>query len=457
MSIPRFTPSHTRSRFFRVVCTGLTFISLVSPAPQRTETPLGPSAVWAGALEDRGKRFSAEKRPPWKEYVSRLGIDRWHALGFRGQGVKVAILDSGFRGYRDHLGKTLPSRVTARSFRMDGNLEAKNSQHGILCGEIVHAMAPDAELLFANWEPDSAEQFLNAVRWARDQNARVISCSVISPRWSDGEGGGTVHERLARLLGNGKDSRDMLCFASAGNVAERHWSGRFQDDGTGLHQWQPGRTDNFLTPWGKERVSVELCQQQKASYDIIVVDQTTGLEVAYSRMKGQSGTYTQTSRFMPQAGHRYLVRVRLTAGKPGHFHLFALGSGLEYTTPRGSLCFPGDGPEVLAVGAVNAAGRRMGYSSCGPNSSRPKPDLVAQVPFPSEWRAQPFGGTSAAAPQAAGLAAVCWSHHLDWSADQLRATLLKAAVDLGPPGHDNETGYGLIHLPGEQLAKRPVR
>src|SRR5262245_27263551 len=320
----RFTLIHARPSLSRSVCAGLITLGFAVLVFHGPDTPLATPSVWAGALEDRGKLFSAEKRQPWKEYVRRLGIDRWHALGFRGQGVKVAILDSGFRGYRDHLGKTLPSRVTTRSFRTDGNLEARNSQHGILCGEIVHAMAPAAELLFANWEPDSAEQFLNAVRWARDQNARVISCSVISPRWSDGEGGGTVHERLAQLLGNGKGSGDILCFASAGNVAERHWSGRFQDDGTGLHQWQQGRTDNFLTPWGKERVSVELCQQQKASYDIIVVDQTTGLEVAYSRMKGKSGTYTQTSRFMPQPGHRYVVRVRLTAEKPGTFHLFAL-------------------------------------------------------------------------------------------------------------------------------------
>src|SRR5262245_56965621 len=67
--------------------------------------------------------------------LARLGADHWHAAGFRGQGVKVAILDSGFRGYRAFLGKGLPTHVTARSFRNDGNLEAKDSRHGILCGE----------------------------------------------------------------------------------------------------------------------------------------------------------------------------------------------------------------------------------------------------------------------------------------------------------------------------------
>src|SRR5207249_7164185 len=92
-------------------------------------------------------------------------------------------------------------------------------------------------------------------------------------------------------------------------------------------------------------------------------------------------------------------------------------------------------------------GRRMGYSSCGPNSSQPKPDFVAPVPFPSSFRAATFGGTSAASPQAAALAAVCWSRYPDWKAGQVRSALRATAHDLGAPGHDCETGYGEVHLP----------
>ena len=97
-------------------------------------------------------------------HLEQLRVNRWHAAGQRGRGLKVAVLDSGFAGYRDRLGKALPKRVTVRSFRSDGNLEAKDSQHGILCGEVLHALAPDADLLFANWEPQHPEQFLDAVR-----------------------------------------------------------------------------------------------------------------------------------------------------------------------------------------------------------------------------------------------------------------------------------------------------
>ena len=86
--------------------------------------------------------------------------------GWRGRGLKVAVLDSGFRGYKAHLGAALPRGIKVRSFRFDGDLEGKDSQHGILCAEVIHALAPEAELLLANWEPERPDQFLAAVRWA---------------------------------------------------------------------------------------------------------------------------------------------------------------------------------------------------------------------------------------------------------------------------------------------------
>jgi len=382
------------------------------------------------------------------QHLTRLGADRWQAAGCRGKGVKIAILDTGFRGYRDYLGRALPEHVTVRSFRTDSNLEAKDSQHGILCGEVIHALAPDAELLLANWEPDRSDQFLAAVRWARQQGARIVSCSLIMPSWSDGEGGGAVHASLARLLGDGGDAGDLLCFASAGNTAQRHWSGVFQDGGRGLHAWLPGQETNALTPWGEERVSVELCWQTKADYDLMVYDETAATEVARSNARAGSPRGSAVARFVPKAQHIYGVRIRLAHGPGGPFHVVALGASLQVANAKGSIPFPGDGPRIIAVGAVDLNGQRMLYSSCGPNSPQPKPDLVAPVPFPSLWRARPFSGTSASAPQAAGLAALWWSHYPDWTAAQVRAALNSSACDLGPPGHDYETGYGLITLPG---------
>ena len=48
-----------------------------------------------------------------------------------------------------------------------------------------------------------------------------------------------------------------------------------------------------------------------------------------------------------------------------------------------------------------------------------------------------------------GLAALLWSRHPDWPAGRVRAALRQSAHDLGPPGPDGETGYGLLHLPAD--------
>src|SRR2546430_2727256 len=37
-------------------------------------------------------------------HLSRLGAERWHRAGFRGQGATIAILDSSFRGCKSYLG-----------------------------------------------------------------------------------------------------------------------------------------------------------------------------------------------------------------------------------------------------------------------------------------------------------------------------------------------------------------
>src|SRR5262245_25796609 len=237
-------PCWTRHRTL-LACGFLLALGLASPGGPRATAPpcpAGPSPVasFEEATPDCGKPSPDADPARHRAYhLARLGADRWHAAGHRGQGVKIAVLDSGFRGYRQFLGNALPAHVTVRSFRQDSNLEARDSQHGILCGEVLHALAPEAELLFANWEPDRPESFLAAARWARAEGARIISCSLIMPSWSDGEGGGPVNEALAEVVGDGGAAGDLLCFASAGNTAHRHWCGRFQPDSAGFHQWRP--------------------------------------------------------------------------------------------------------------------------------------------------------------------------------------------------------------------------
>ncbi len=450
MALPRFAlpVSQVGSRLILWAVLALSAISS-SGEPSALGTQASRSA---GASTDSDQGY--EQAPPGfapatasafpqqeqAHHLAQLGIPGWHAAGYRGKGIKIAVLDSGFRGYRDYLGKALPANVTCRSFRRDGNLEARNSQHGILCAEVLHALAPDAALYFANWEPQHPSQFLEAVAWARQCGARIISCSLIMPSWSDGDGGGPVEEKLARLVGPGTLPGDVLFFASAGNTALRHWAGVYRPGASGFHEWQPGRRENHIYPWAGEQISVELYGRRKDAFQLEVLDEPDGDTWRPLR----SATVV---KFTPRPGHVYQLRVRQKSGSPGQFHVVVLGGDLEFATPHGSVPCPADCPGVVAVGAVAENGVRLPYSSCGPCAAALKPDLVAPVPFPSVCRSRPFSGTSAAAPQAAGMAALCWCRHPDWTPRKVRGILCQAAHDLGVPGPDWETGFGLIAMP----------
>ena len=264
------------------------------------------------------------------------------------------------------------------------------------------------------------------------------------PQLSDGEGGGPIHAALAKLLGPGTAIGDQLLFASAGNTAERHWAGQFHANATGYHEWKPGVTDNALNPWGDEKVSVELCCKPGSRYDLAVVDEGSGAEAAACAGPRRQPRGPLRASFGAQLRHS--IASACGTGRKVPFGGPALRPGSSHA-PAGSVAFPADGPEVVAVGAVDHAGLRTAYSACGATDGTTKPDLVAPVPFLSAWRSRPFAGTSAAAPQAAALAGLVWSRHLDWKAGRVRSLLQTSARDLGVPGPDPETGFGLLHLP----------
>ena len=423
---------------------------------------IGVSILFASSL------FAGDSIPAWaantderlpqsrSQHLQFLGVPDWHEAGIRGKGVKVAVIDSGFRGYKVQVGKSLPTGLLARSARKDGNLEAKDSQHGILCGEVVHAIAPDAEILFANWDPDQPESFLDAVRWAKQQGAQIMTCSVVMPSWSDGEGNGPIHRKLSEILGDGSHPGDPLFFSCAGNTARRAWTGTFNPGTDGFHQWSEKVSRNSISPWSSERVSLELCwSDPEAKYVLEIVDTQTGQPAPGCTYKEHADPYAATARFIPKDGQNFAVRVKQLKGQPGKFHFNSLAAYLGEVRLAGSIPFPGDGPEVVTVGAITLDGTRASFSACGPNSSRPKPDVVAPIPFGTFLRSTPFSGTSCATPQAASVAALAWSSHPDWTASRVRSYVTTSARDLGPAGHDNETGFGSVHLPAIAPAPRP--
>src|SRR5262249_6279202 len=152
------------------------------------------------------------------------------------------------------------------------------------------------------------------------------------PSWSDGEGNGSVHERMSQLVGPGSSPQDVLLFASAGNTAERHWSGPFHDGGGGYHEWVASEREKLITPWGSNEVSVELCWQPGPSYELTLLDAVTGGVVGRTATYHDSGRCCAVARVLPESGKQYRVRVKQTGSRAGSFHLISLGGGLRYAT-----------------------------------------------------------------------------------------------------------------------------
>jgi subtilisin family serine protease len=55
-----------------------------------------------------------------------------------------------------------------------------------------------------------------------------------------------------------------------------------------------------------------------------------------------------------------------------------------------------------------------------------------------------FDGTSMATPHVSAVAALVWSYFPSCTAVQIRASLVKSALDLGDPGRDDKYGHGLV-------------
>lgn len=138
-------------------------------------------------------------------------------------------------------------------------------------------------------------------------------------------------------------------------------------------------------------------------------------------------------------------------GGKGCVVVFASGNGT-----KGCVDYPGNLPDVLAVGAVTNQGVRSSYSNYGPELDVVAPSNGAAGVRTADRMGTPgynvegnyynyFGGTSAACPAAAGIAALVLAVNPDLTGDQVRSILQNTADDMGPAGFDMEYGYGRVN------------
>jgi len=387
----------------------------------------------------------------------------WHEQGITGRGVKVGVLDLGFGGYRDLLGNELPDEVEVGQFGDRSTFATE--VHGTACAEIVHEMAPEAEIVLAYYDGSDAAMG-EAVQWLIEQEVDIISNSTGSNGLTPLDGSGFV----AEIVDQAHD-HNIFWVNAAGNEADAHYRGHFADaDGDNLHDFAAGVSTIPFIPLdydieGQIILSWDDWQQVNQDYELILYDSNgTVLAKSEETQDGSEGQYPIESIFYvfddPDVYYLSIENYEGQADGQATFDIFVYGASLDpsYVVPAYSLTNPADARGAFAVGAVNWADDVLEfYSSNGPTADgRTKPDLAApSVVDSASYAPEAFDGTSAAAPHVAGAAALIRQAFPDFRPDDIATFLQERAIDLGAPGSDNAFGAGRLNL-GESPAEPTV-
>ncbi|NOX63797.1 MAG: S8 family serine peptidase [Chloroflexi bacterium] len=416
-----------------------------------------PRAQWAALARAKGVKWVRAPRPRRPAIVSEgyfsSGMYRWVAKGWTGLGIKVAIIDLGFAGWQDLVDQGELPAVVPVNFRQDGQFE--DGAHGAAVAEIVHDMAPDAQLYLLAMSTEV--ELANAVNYARQNGIRIIVHSISWFNTGPGDGSGEIAD-IVRLAAQA----NILWVNSSGNQARRHYRGLFSGNND-LHDFAAGDETNQVFVQAGETICGFLNWDgwpvTADDYDLYLYQGQT--PIAWSR-NTQNGAQppTESLCYTASASGEYGFVIQRYQAQPRMLQLFVDGADLEHAVAASSLVQPADAAEALSVGSVfwAAPHELEPFSSQGPNTAGLlKPDIVAydgvstatygfsnQKPF--EQGGSGFFGTSAAAPHVAGAAAGVMQRHPGWDAVEVKNYLLALAIDMGTNGPDNAYGFGRLNM-----------
>ena len=120
--------------------------------------------------------------------------------------------------------------------------------------------------------------------------------------------------------------------------------------------------------------------------------------------------------------------------------------------------FPASFAHVLTVGATDESDRVTVFSSASQDMDLASPGQDMTVAIPTLF--QPSGyasedGTSFSAPLVSGAAAAVWTERPTLTNTQLFEIMRRSARDVGKPGWDADTGYGILDVPAAVTRKPP--
>lgn len=364
--------------------------------------------------------------------VSLTNANTWHAAGYDGTGVNLAIFDFGFTGWASRqAGGDLPrgSNLVLHDFSSSYNFSPDTSdyEHGTSCAEIAYDMAPGSIVHLYAWSTDA--EFGNAVNDYRNNvsGRRVASMSITWVNAGPYDGTGSINTIINNAQATG------IFWANADGIFQkRHWSGTSTQYGSsdwvafgsgnveGIgpfpgYVWNipAGETIEVYLEWNDWNTS-RTGNQNHIDYNLYLLqwDGSTWSQVASSEENQctTSASPTEAISYYSSSGGNYgLVIQRYTGGGScsnnfGHWlELFTFngfyqsGQGTVnsfwYVNPCNSLGIPADGDSAVAVGATfwnedgtaplygletfSSFGPRNASGGGNPGTTVNKPDLVA--------------------------------------------------------------------------------
>lgn len=388
------------------------------------------------------------------EGAADIGAPAWQAAGQSGAGVKIAVLDPGFAGYDQLVASgELPDNVITASFRSDGDITGGGEDHGAACAEIIYDIASGAQLYLVNFGTDV--ELGNAVDYLIAEGVDVVSASWGFFGSFRGDGQGTINDMVQQAQQAG-----ILWANAAGNAAQSHWSGAWADgDGDSWNEFTAGDETNSFNIASGSRVDIFLSWNKwpatDQDYDIYLVwegQPDKAIAASDSWQAGGQPPAEEIHYTVPsgKGGNYWVVIKKYSANGNASFKLYVLSSALEHQVAAGSLSGqPTDSPYAMTVGAVAANTTTLeSFSSQGPTvDGRTKPDIVAPDRVTTAtYGSIGFWGTSAAAPHAAGAAALARGIYPTYTPASLQEFLESRATDLGAAGKDNLYGSGKLDL-----------
>ncbi len=462
---------------------GEDYIEAYVPVSLLGEASEQPSVLSVGAIIPPQR---AQGTPPQGAQVH--GSPEWNNAGYRGQGIKVGVIDTGgpgdggFAKIRSLVGTELPSIAGARCYTDIGtyssniaSCEAGTDTHGTGVAEAVADIAPEVQLYIAN--PHSMGDVRDTADWMVSQGVQVIVHSVVWIWNGPGDGTSPYSNSPLRTVDNAVRS-GAVWVNGAGNQALETYFGQFRDsDADNIHEFPYTSAEdnvcNFVLINADERLLVHV------RWDDVWLGASKDLDVYLFSIAADGSITPVAFSIDPQTGGRfhiprewfsytspidgvYCLSVLQDSGTVPRWIQITHFGGLSLASPTlsGSIGNPAESanPGMLAAGAAAWSNTRSieDFSSRGPTpDGRKKPDIVGADGTHSSAYGRGFYGTSQAAPHVAGMAALVRQRFPNYSPRQV-ANYIKANAARRGSVPNNTWGYGFAKLP-QIAAATPTR